>query len=110
MSDKPNEYSYQLQVPEFKIPTVTNSKYSVEKGLATRKVRDAYDVAYKEYLEQHPVSTGSRVAYAASSGPAFAGDVSFSALSQDPVNTINEDAHKYAVEKSGYNPGNPNDV
>jgi hypothetical protein len=78
--------------------------------LATRKAKDVYDAAYKEYLEQHPVSTGSRVAYAASSGPAFAGDTSFSTLSQDPVNTINEDAHKYAVEKSGYNPGNPNNV
>lgn len=110
VSDKPNEHSYQLQVPEFKIPTVTNSKYSVEKGLATRKAKDAYNAAYKEYLEQHPVSTGSRVAYAASSGPAFAGDISFSSLSQDPVNTTKEDAYKYAVEKSGYDPGNPNDV
>lgn len=108
--DKPTEYSYRLQVPEFKIPTITNLEYSVEKGLATRKAKDAYDAAYKEYLEQHPVSTGSRVSYVASSSPAFAGDVSFSALSQDPVNTTNEDAHKYAVEKSGYNPGNPNDV
>ena len=109
VSDKPNEYSYQLHVPEFKIPTVTNPEYSVEKGLVTRKAKDAYDAAYKEYLEQHPVSTGSRVTYAASSGPAFPGDVSFSTLSQDPVNTTNEEAHKYAVEKSGYNPGNPND-
>ena len=99
-----------MQVPEFRIPTVTNLEYSIEKGLATRKAKDAYDAAYKEYLEQHPVSTGSRVSYVASSSPAFAGDVSFSALSQDPVNTTNEDAHKYAVEKSGYNPGNPNDI
>lgn len=94
IGDKPNEYSYQLQVPEFKISTVTNPEYSVEKGLVTRKARDAYDAAYKEYLEQHPSQTS--VGYNPYIGTQYNPDVQ-----------RQQAAHLYAQNKSGYYTSDP---
>lgn len=108
VTERPSEF-YQLELPDFKIPTVTNSEDSIITGLTNRKARDAYNQAYNEYLEQYPVSTWSKIAHSASSGPMFPGDASFSNFALDPTNTTKEDAYKYAVEKSGYGPQNPND-
>ena len=94
IGDKPNEYSYQLEVPEFKIPTVTNSEYSIEKGLATRKARDVYDAAYKEYLEQHPSQTS--VGYNPYIGTQY-----------NPEVQRQQAAHLYAQNKSGYYASDP---
>lgn len=94
VSDKPNEHSYQLQVPEFKISTVTNPEYSIEKGLATRKAKDAYDEAYNEYLEQHSPQTS--VGYNPYIGTQY-----------NPEIQRQQAAHLYAQNKSGYYASDP---
>lgn len=90
ITERPSEF-YQLELPDFKIPTVTNSEDSVMTGLENRKGRDAYNQAYNEYLEQHPISPLSGVGYNPYIG-----------IQYNPQVKQQQAAHNYAVKKSGY--------
>ena len=90
ITERPSEF-YQLELPDFKIPTVTNSEDSVITGLENRKGRDLYNQAYNEYLEQHPISPLSGVGYNPYIGTQF-----------HPEVQRQQAAHLYAQDKSGY--------
>lgn len=90
ITERPSEF-YQLELPDFRIPTVTNSEDSVMTGLENRKGRDAYNQAYNEYLEQHPISPLSGVGYNPYIG-----------IQYNPQVKQQQAAHDYAVKKSGY--------
>lgn len=86
-----------------------NTEDPIQNAWANNLFRSQYDKRYNEYLEQHPVSKRADAIHAATSGPAFPGDATFSNFSMSPSHLNEEDAYKYAVEKSWYDPGNPND-
>ena len=90
ITERPSEF-YQLEVPDFKIPTVTNLEDSIMTGLENRKRKDAYNQAYNEYLEQHPISPLSGIGYNPYIG-----------IQYNPQVKQQQAAHNYAVEESGY--------
>ena len=97
VTERPSE-TYQLELSDFRIPTVTNSEDSIMTGLENRKARDvyrkardAYNQAYNEYLEQHPISHLSGVGYNPYIG-----------IQYNPQVKQQQAAHDYAVKESGY--------
>jgi len=90
ITERPSE-TYQLELSDFRIPTVTNSEDSVITGLTNRKQKDLYNQAYNEYLEQHPISPLSGIGYNPYIG-----------IQYNPQVKQQQAAHDYAVKESGY--------
>ena len=95
ITERPSE-AHQLELPDFKIPTVTNFEDSIMRALANRKARDIYSQAYDEYLEQHPISSLSGIGYNPYIGTQF-----------HPEVQRQQAAHLYAQDKSGYVTSDP---
>lgn len=93
-AQQPNDF-YQIELPELKIPTVVNPETSILRGLERRKIKDEYNNAYNEYMQNNTMDKG------------------FGDLDPDlgwvrhPSVLYDHYAREYAKNKTGYDFGDP---
>ena len=94
-AQQPNDF-YQIELPELNIPTVVDPETSILRGLERRKIKDEYNNAYDEYMQNNEMNRKTMGVQDPDLG-----------WIREPYAEYNHLAHEYAKEKTGYDLGDP---